>query len=172
MSAFGWPMNMFEGRLGPMSTSVGAATVHDVAAYILENRGRMTAMKLQKLVYYSQAWSVVWDQRPLFDEAIEAWANGPVVRDLYETHRGQYIVSRWPKGDPTCLDTEAIRTIDAVLEYYGNRSPQWLSDLTHLEDPWQQARTGLAPGERGDREITLASLEEYYGGLSPDGEQQ
>lgn len=49
------------------------ATVFDVAAYILEKKGEMTAWKLQKLVYYSQAWSLVWDQRPLFAERIEAW---------------------------------------------------------------------------------------------------
>ena len=42
------------------------ATVFDVAAYILAKRGEMTAWKLQKLVYYSQAWSLVWDQRPIF----------------------------------------------------------------------------------------------------------
>jgi hypothetical protein len=39
------------------------ASARDVAAYILSRQGRMTAMKLQKLVYYSQAWSVVWDER-------------------------------------------------------------------------------------------------------------
>ena len=54
-------------------------TVLDVAAYILERQGSMTTMKLQKLVYYCQAWSLVWDERPLFDESIEAWANGPVL---------------------------------------------------------------------------------------------
>lgn len=156
-----------------MNTSVqSVVSVHDVAAYILQRLGPMTAMKLQKLVYYSQAWSLVWDQRPLFDERIEAWANGPVVRDLYKVHRGQFIVDRWPKGDPDRVDYESKSTVDAVLSYYGNRSPQWLSDLTHLEDPWRRARQGIAPGERGDREITLASLAEYYGGLPPNGEEQ
>ena len=156
-----------------MSTSVqSVVSVHDVAAYILQRLGPMTAMKRQKLVYYSQAWSVVWDQRPLFDERIEAWANGPVVRDLYETHRGQFMVDRWPKGSPDRLDHEAKSTLDAVLAYYGDRSPQWLSDLTHLEDPWRRARHGLEPGERGDSEITCDSLAEYYGGLPPNGEQQ
>jgi len=53
-------------------------TVIDVSRYILERMGEMTAMKLQKLCYYAQAWSLVWDERPLFDERIEAWANGPV----------------------------------------------------------------------------------------------
>ena len=42
------------------------ATVHDVAAYILMRRGQMTAMKLQKLVYYSQAWGLVWMKRQCF----------------------------------------------------------------------------------------------------------
>ena len=36
------------------------ASAHDVAAYILKKLGPMTAMKLQKLVYYCQAWSLVW----------------------------------------------------------------------------------------------------------------
>ena len=42
------------------------ASVFDVAAYILHRAGTMTAMKLQKLVFYSQAWSLVWDEKPLF----------------------------------------------------------------------------------------------------------
>ncbi|HSS48337.1 MAG TPA: type II toxin-antitoxin system antitoxin SocA domain-containing protein, partial [Thermoanaerobaculia bacterium] len=63
-------------------------TVHNVAAYILQKQGEMTAMKLQKLVYYSQAWSLVWDEEPLFAERVEAWANGPVVPDLYREHKG------------------------------------------------------------------------------------
>jgi uncharacterized phage-associated protein len=38
------------------------AHAQDVAQFILERRGEMTAWKLQKLVYYSQAWSLVWDE--------------------------------------------------------------------------------------------------------------
>ena len=41
-------------------------SVMDVAAYILEQRGRLSTWKLQKLCYYSQAWSLVWDDEPLF----------------------------------------------------------------------------------------------------------
>ena len=74
------------------------ANVHDVAAYILGRCGPMTAMKLQKLVYYSQAWSLVWDERPLFPESIEAWANGPVVPALYDRHRGAFKLNAWPIG--------------------------------------------------------------------------
>jgi uncharacterized phage-associated protein len=146
-------------------------SAHDVAAYIIAKMGEVTSMKLQKLVYYSQAWSVVWDERPLFVEPIEAWANGPVVRALYETHRGQFSLTTWPKGDPGALDEKARGTVDGVLDFYGDKSPQWLSDLTHMEDPWRQAREGLQPGERGEREIPLSSLDEYYGGLLADGEE-
>ena len=56
----------------------GMATVFDAAKFILERKGQMSTMKLQKLCYYAQVWSLVWDDYPLFDEDFEAWANGPV----------------------------------------------------------------------------------------------
>lgn len=143
------------------------ATAHDVAAYILEKRRPLSAMKLQKLVYYAQAWSLVWDDRPMFRERIEAWANGPVVRELYDRHRGQFEVTRWD-GDPAALDAEARATVDAVLDFYGWRNAQGLSDMTHKEDPWKLARAGLPEGERGNREISLASMAEYYSSLQDD----
>jgi len=138
---------------------------HDVAAYILAKCGAMSAMKLQKLLYYCQAWSLVWDERALFSERIEAWANGPVVPAVFAGHRGEYLVSTWPAGNPDTLDAAARDTVDAVLTYYADRSPQWLSDLAHSERPWQLARQGLPEGERGSREITLASMAEYYTSL-------
>ena len=144
------------------------ANVHDVAAYLLKHCGPMTAMKLQKLVYYSQAWSLVWDEKPLFPDRIEAWANGPVVPALYERHRGAFKVESWPPGDPRNLTKDELETIDAVCRAYGNKSSQWLSDLTHMEAPWRDARNGLALGERGNAEITHAALAEYYGNLQPE----
>jgi uncharacterized phage-associated protein len=141
------------------------ANVHDVAAYILRKQGAMTAMKLQKLAYYSQAWSLVWDEKPLFRQRIEAWANGPVVPELYESHRGKFEVRTWPQGNPGNLTLEAKETIGAVLAHYGNKSSQWLSDLTHQEGPWVDARRGLPPGARGNNEITHAAMAEFYGSL-------
>jgi uncharacterized phage-associated protein len=143
-------------------------SAHDVAAYILSKQAPLSAMKLQKLVYYAQAWSTVWDDRPLFPERIEAWANGPVVRELYDLHRGQFDVRSWPRGDPGALDEEQRSTVDAVLGYYGWRNAQTLSDMTHMEDPWRLAREGLPDGVRGNHEITLASMSEYYSSLRAD----
>lgn len=146
-------------------------SAHDVAAYILERSGPLSAMKLQKLVYYAQAWSLVWDDQPLYPERIEAWANGPVVRDLYDRHRGQFQLKGWRWGNPKRLSDSQRATVDSVLNYYGPRSAQWLSDLTHREAPWKDARRGLPEGERGDREISLESMMEYYSTLPPDGEE-
>ena len=139
----------------------------DVAAYILRKQGAMPAMKLQKLAYYSQAWSLVWDDESLFRDRIEAWANGPVVRNLYAAHRGQFKITSIPGGDSQALNSTQRETVDAVLAFYGDKSSQWLSDLTHSEAPWQEARAeaGLADGVRGAARISDASMAEYYSGL-------
>lgn len=124
----------------------------------------MTAMKLQKLVYYCQAWSLVWDEKPMFSEPIEAWSNGPVVRALFEKHRAKFEVAKW-SGDTNRLSKVQRETINAVLAFYGGKSSQWLSDLTHQERPWAEARWGISPGERGNRQITHAAMMEYYSSL-------
>ena len=141
------------------------ANVFDVASYILEKKGYMTTWKLQKLVYYCQAWSLVWDDDAIFPEEIEAWANGPVVRELYNTHRGYYRVKKIRKGNISNLIKEQISTIDVVLDYYGDKSPQSLSDLTHMENPWKETRKGVPDGVRGSSIISKESLGEYYGSL-------
>jgi uncharacterized phage-associated protein len=140
--------------------------VFDVAAYILEKTGPITAMKLQKLVYYSQAWSLVWDEEKLFPQRVEAWANGPVAPELYRHFRGTFKVSTCgKKGDSSKLTADQFETVDSVLKYYSDRDPQWLSDLTHSESPWKDARLGMSPGERGNQVITPAAMAEYYGSL-------
>ncbi|MDO8282711.1 MAG: DUF4065 domain-containing protein [Thermodesulfovibrionia bacterium] len=142
-----------------------SVSVYDIAAYILNKHGVMTTMKLQKLVYYCQAWSLVWDEAPIFNEEIEAWANGPVVRELYDKHKGYFNISSLRVGDPSRLSKKQRATINGVLNYYGDKTSQWLSELTHKEDPWKDARTGVAPNMRGNRTITHASMMEYYSGL-------
>ncbi len=144
------------------------ANVLDVAQYILKKQGRMTTMKLQKLVYYCQAWSLVWDEKPMFPEKIQAWANGPVVRKLYDQHMGAFQVTSLRRGDPDNLTDTQRETIDAVLEEYGNRSAQWLSDLTHMEEPWDVTRKGLREGAASEEEIKHETLYNYYSSLPPD----
>ncbi len=141
------------------------ATIFDVAEYILRQRGPLPAIKLQKLCYYSNAWSLVWDDRPMFEQRFEAWSNGPVSPDLYAKHRRQYDVNAIAGANPENLDQDAVETITAVLDYYGDKSSQWLSDLTHMEEPWRLARTDIPDGERGDTVISTASIAEYFTSL-------
>lgn len=141
--------------------------VFDVAKFILNKTGTITAMKLQKLVYYCQSWSLAWDDVPLFDEEFQAWANGPVCVELFNKHRGLFIV------DPSVFNDiedynftqNEIETIESVLEHYGNKEPHWLSELTHKEMPWKEARKGYSPGDYCNNVISKDSMQHYYGGL-------
>lgn len=144
-------------------------SIFDVAGYILKKTGSMTTMKLQKLCYYSQAWSLAWDEMPLFDEDFQAWANGPVCPELFNSHRGMFLVddSYCEQIKNSCIDFSDSQkeTIDKVLEYYGDKAPQWLSDLTHSEAPWRLARGNTPIGDPCSTIITKESMQAYYGGL-------
>jgi uncharacterized phage-associated protein len=142
-------------------------TVFDVAKYILEQTGTITAWKLQKLVYYSQAWSLVWDDRALFEDDFEAWANGPVVRALFNEHKGCLNVdaSMFPRGDSKNLDDTARETIDIVIHDYGSFSGRELSEIAHSERPWKEARKGIPAGERSENIIDRDTMTDFYLGL-------
>src|SRR3954463_13629493 len=90
----------------------------DVAEYILSRLGPMSAMKLQKLVYYCQAWSLAWTDEELFREEIEAWSNGPVIPSLYRKHKGVFKVSEdFFGGDPSRLSPDQKQNIRKVLDF-------------------------------------------------------
>lgn len=139
----------------------------NVAQYLLSKIGPLSAMKLQKLVYYCQVWSIVWDDSPLFTDTIEAWTNGPVIRNLYNSHRGDYKVSlkTFIHYNQTKFSNDQIETMDEVIKAYGSKSAQWLSDQTHSEKPWLDAREGLDDNERGNNVISLKKISEYYSSL-------
>jgi uncharacterized phage-associated protein len=148
------------------------ANVHDVAAYILAKQSSMSTWKLQKLTFYSQAWHLAWNEKPLFSARIEAWANGPVVPDLYDGHRGKFSVGVWSRGDQAKLTKSDRATIDRVLAAYGNLDGRQLSLLTHSERPWLEARGSLAPTALSNSEITPESMQTFYAALDADGEAQ
>jgi len=141
------------------------AAVKDVAQFILESKGEMTAMKLQKLVYYSQAWHIAWSDNVLFQERIEAWEDGPVCPELFKLHAKSFRISKIRGGNSAGLTEDERDTVQRVLQYYGDKSPQWLSDLTHLEDPWQKARRGVPSGAASSAEISPKEMGRYYASL-------
>lgn len=140
-------------------------SVFDVAKYILEKTGEISTMKLQKLVYYSQAWHMVWHEEPLFSEKIEAWANGPVVHELYKAHEDKFKIKSIKRGSIRKLSETGKETINKVVKFYGNETGHVLAELTHKERPWKQARGNTPPGEPSSVVITHDSLIDYYGGL-------
>lgn len=142
------------------------ANIFDTAKYILQKYDHLSTMKLQKLCYYAQAWSLVWDDEPLFTEDFQAWANGPVCPELFFKTQGEFSVCAADEdgGDGDLTDNQKD-TIDRVLDHYGKHDAQWLSQLTHLEKPWQQARTGVPFGAGSNNTITKESMAMYYGGL-------
>ena len=142
------------------------ANVFDTAKYILERCGSMSTMKLQKLCYYAQSWSLVWDDSPLFEENFQAWATGPVCPNLFLKTGQTFSVSASDEtGGDGDLSVNQKDTIDKVLEYYGGHDAQWLSQLTQMEDPWKKARKGVPSGAGCNNVITKESMAVYYGGL-------
>lgn len=145
------------------------ANIFDTAEYILEKCGNMSTMKLQKLCYYAQAWSLAWDDTELFPEDFQAWANGPVCKLLFDVRKGFFNISKEhipdDKFSEDGLSKNQKETIDIVLKHYGKKSGQWLSTLTHLEDPWRETRGKCAEGTYCEKVITKECMGEYYASL-------
>jgi uncharacterized phage-associated protein len=145
------------------------ASVLDVAAYILRKRGPMSAMKLQKLCYYAYAYHLAWEERPLFRQPFEAWANGPVVPDLYARHRGLYRLSEGDiPGDPMRLDQGERESVDLVLLGLGDFTAHQLSQMTHQESPWLNARmrAGVQPLERSGEKLRDDEILEFFDAIT------
>lgn len=144
------------------------ANIFDVANYILNKIGPITAMKLQKLCYYAQAWHTVWEEEALFNNRIEAWAKGPVSPELYQWHKGQFIVnidSQLKKKCSNTLTSAQKTSINAVLKGYGKYTAQELSDMTHNEAPWKEAHLECSASGNCEAVITVAAMHEYYSNL-------
>lgn len=133
-------------------------TACDLAKYITEQRGSMSAMKLQKLVYYTHAWHLVaTDGAPLLDEPIEAFAHGPLVRDLWYMHRGKTTVAPgdFASGDSEAVTPQVRELVSAVLAKYGDCTAYQLRARTHAEAPWKDA------AQHGS-DISDESMFEFY----------
>lgn len=143
------------------------ASVFDVAKYILSKTGTITTMKLQKLVYYCQAWHLVWHEEALFKEEIQAWANGPVCPAQYNEHRGAFKISysNIRKGNDNNLSMEQKQAVNKVVDFYGRKSAEWLIMLSHSEKPWIDARVGLRDGDNGSVTIPINAIAEYFSTL-------
>lgn len=159
--------------------------IKDVAAYIglssVTKGLSISPLKLQKLLYYAQAWFMVFYGREntLFPDIPQAWVNGPVYPVIYHAYKGKAAnmcdhldSSAFYDGDALDgmqkisgklnLDAGQQELLESVVMMYGKQSQNQLIWLTHSERPWADARNGLAPYERSEREISLDTMHDYY----------
>ena len=152
-----------------MSKSTNKFDVLHVAEYFiaLANSGKvpLSNKKLQKLVYYAQAWSLVLNKRTLFEDKIEAWIHGPAIRKLYGNYKDfgfnpiRKVIDR---GVIELLPDADKKLLDSVWKVYGKFDAEYLEMLTHSEKPWQEARAGLQSHESSGNEISLGIMKKYY----------
>ncbi len=137
-------------------------TILDVATSIVEKSPNLTAMQLQKLTYYVQAWHATIFGKPAFDSDFQAWKLGPAAPELHDHYRGQWWVGRTTHGDSSNLSDDLQLIVDLVLKEYGGHNGDQLSDLTHKEMPWLESRGDLRPDESSNTVITLDSMIRCY----------
>lgn len=146
--------------------------VFQIANYFIkkaqEDKKELSNKKLQKLLYYSQAWNYTLSDQKLFDEKIEAWVHGPAIRAVYRKFSEfgwQDLASRITvsENDVSGISSDEQELLDKIWEVYGKYDANYLEMLTHSEDPWQEARKGLEPYQASDKAITLTSMKRYYG---------
>jgi len=154
----------------------------DIATIVLahsDNTGDLvTNKKLQKLLYYIEAWSQAYDMS-LIDDNFEAWVHGPVVPAVYhEYKRFGYapIVTSYAPGESSSqrlgkllsspdLTSEQKDILFAVLEQYSPMSSYQLEQLSHKEQPWIEAREGCGPVDHCSESISKDTMRRFYKSL-------
>ena len=124
----------------------------------------LTHMRLQKLLYYVQGWSLALKKRPMFSDRIEAWAHGPVVRSVYPQFAdfGDQPIPPQKLLISDRLSDEDREFIESVWEAYKGYSSSSLRAMTHKEAPWRETRGQCAPADRCTAEITQDALKRFF----------
>ncbi len=130
-------------------------------------RNDFTNKKVQKLLFYAQAWSLVLNKKPLFNEKFEAWVHGAAIPKVYRTYskfgtnqiEEEIEVEEFGK----ILSEEEKDLLDNIWEVYGKYDADYLELLNHQEDPWQNARAGMPAGMASNAVIDEGVMREYYG---------
>ena len=130
----------------------------DVAQFICSEYKRISGdkideMKLHKLLYFAQRESFAITGQPLFSEEMKGWKYGPVSVDVrFHYNEGEI------EADTKEIDDESAYILRYVILEYGSIASWKLSDITHQEQSWQNAREGLGPAENGDKPLKLEDI--------------
>lgn len=122
----------------------------------------ITNLRLQKLMYYAQAWYIALYGERLIPDAFEAWVHGPVCPAVWERFSG----CRWSpisEGMPKPPLSEDIEShLHEVMDVYGGLLTWDLERMAHSEDPWMFARAGLPPDEPSSNLISEERMKRFY----------
>lgn len=130
----------------------------------------LTNLRLQKLLYYAQGWSLVTREAQLFPEELHAWKWGPVVPAVYArfSDRSDVIKLDELEGEPE-LSSEEAALVRRVWEGYSKFSASGLANKTHRESPYRNAWQDPEDAT-GKATIRLEDMEEFFGSEEmPDG---
>ena len=136
-----------------------------LAAIDREAGDTISHLKLQKLMYYAQAWSLALNHKCLFDEDFEAWTHGPVLPTLWQRFKEFDWNSIPPEAiisNTDGLTEEDEELLSDILNSYGDLSAKHLEELTHSETPWRNARGNLPIEARSTHIIDKERMQEYY----------
>ncbi len=141
-------------------------------SYIFETAGEITPLALQKILYYVQGIYMVLFDKELFCEECQAWAHGPVYREVYEVFKNfkynpiedtrfAMFQNRFHE-----LSLEEKKVIDLVISSFGMYSGKTLEYITHEEEPWKRVRNTCLPNERSNEVISKGAMKQYFKELS------
>ena len=123
----------------------------------------LTNLKLQKLLYYAQAWYLALEDRAIFHEEFQAWVHGPVLLSQY--HRFSHF--SWRPIDlnvrrPNAIPRKIMNHLGEIIRVFGTETAIGLEIMTHQEMPWKTARRGLSPDRPSNVVISKASMKDFY----------
>lgn len=127
----------------------------------------ITPLKLQKMMYYAQGWSLALTDEVFFNEDFQAWVHGPVIPELYYQYKecGYNTIPKVEKFDSTIFNMEQLNVLEMVKFAYGRYDGKYLEELTHGEVPWKEARGDCMANEICMRIISKKSIKDYFGEL-------
>ncbi|MEX0729307.1 MAG: type II toxin-antitoxin system antitoxin SocA domain-containing protein [Aquisalimonadaceae bacterium] len=141
-------------------------TAQSVATYLLwfsnEHGDLLTNLKLQKLVYYAQAWYLALERESLFDDEIQAWVHGPVIPAVYRAYRDFKWSPILVEVDKPNLPPKIEEHLADVMAEYGGFSAYDLERMTHSELPWLEARGGIPADESSNAPISQDTMAHFY----------
>ena len=133
-----------------------------ISRFDKESGDVITHLKVQKLLYFSEAWTQVLLERELFSEYIEAWAHGPVVREVFDQFNGSGWQPLSTTGEIVEFDSDVSGVLLQVLEAYGDVSAKTLEEMTHQDQPWKDTRGSLSLEARCSDVISKDSIKAYF----------